>query len=85
MLSLALIVDIDGINLESHSGNTRSGVQDDVERMEVSIVPAIFVLARRVGVLMQNIAGAEIIQSDLRTSFEKNSNSRCRRTHTSFP
>ena len=85
MLSLALIVDTDGINLESHSSNTRSGIQDDVEHMEVSIVPAIFVLARRVGVLVQNIAGAEIIQSDLGTSFEKDSNSRCCRRHTSFP
>jgi len=33
--------------------------------MEVSIVPAILVLARRVGILVQNIAGPEIVHSDL--------------------
>ena len=39
------------------------------------MVPAIFLLASRIGVLVQNIAGPEIIQSDLGTLFEKDSNS----------
>jgi hypothetical protein len=52
MLSLALIVDTDDSVLESYSGNTCNGIQDDLECMEASIVPAIPVLDLRVSILL---------------------------------
>ena len=45
ILSLALIVDTGGI-IVSYSSNARSRIQDDVERMKVSIVPVITALTR---------------------------------------
>jgi len=66
ILSLALIVDTGGI-IVSYSSNARSRIQDDVERMKVSIVPVITALTRQVGILVQKISGSEIVQSDLGT------------------
>ena len=52
MFSLAWIVDTDDGVLESYSSNACSGIQDDLERMEVSIVPAIPPLPLRVGIFL---------------------------------
>ena len=51
MLSLTLIVDTDNSS-ESYSSNAWRGIQDDIERMEVSAVPAIPALVLRVSILL---------------------------------
>jgi len=57
--------DTDPIVLVSGGGNTGSGIQGDVEPMEISIVPAILVLAGRVGILVQNVFKSEVVVSYL--------------------
>jgi hypothetical protein len=61
--TLALIVDPDDAAILD-GGDTRSGIQDDVELMQSSPVPTHFILARA-GVLLQNISTTEMIYSEL--------------------
>ena len=85
MLSLTLVVDTHGVIIVAYSRNTWSGIQDDLERMEVSIVPIVYVISRRVGILVQKISRPEIVQSDLGVWFEIDCSSLCSISHTSFP
>jgi hypothetical protein len=50
--ALTLIVDTDPIILVSNGGDTESGIQDDLELMQISIVQAVLILALRVSELL---------------------------------
>ena len=52
IMALTLIPDTYTIILMSSSGNTGSGIQDDLERMQISVVQAIPVPAFRVSELL---------------------------------
>ena len=64
IVELALIVDKYGPIMESNRGNMGGGIQDDLELVQISVLPFIPDL-RRVDVLMQNISRANLIASYL--------------------
>jgi len=64
VVGLALIVDTNGTVIESNGCDAGGGTQDDVEIMQISKVPSVPFLSR-VGVLLQNILGSDLIASYL--------------------
>jgi len=64
VVGLALIVDTNDTVIESNGCDTGGGTQDDIEIMQTSMVPSGPILSR-VGVLLQNILGSDLIASYL--------------------
>jgi len=65
MLSPALIVDTNNIVFELNGGDSGTWIEDDIEIRKGSVVPDIPLPTRRIGVLLQNIAGPKVVDSDL--------------------
>jgi hypothetical protein len=64
VVGLALIVDTNGTVIKSNGCDAGGGTQDDVEMMQTSMAPSGPILGR-VGVLLQNIFGSDLIASYL--------------------
>ena len=65
MLLPALIVDTDDIVFELNGGDSGTWIEDNIEIRKRSVAPGVLLPPRRIGVLLQNIAGPKVVESDL--------------------